>query len=297
MAARIVLQGFVGRGQGFASGWLGEDPLFSNLLGVQLHAGSINVFVSDTSGIHRSLFPHDQWMRADQIRVQGYLHARACTLAGYDAFILRTEHPGPAYRGPTPIPQPNTMFEIVAGSFIPALTFGGPVEVAFDPDPSQLRKLSVARLATLTVIVGYCGSGKTWLLDQKRIEHPAGVFMDEGFLSPGNPRDLELKAHILRGLAEGRDCFITLMDCGHPANKEALEREIEGTVPEAKIKWIFFQNDVARANQNCSRDPKRQDPLGNIAQNNMWAAVFSIPPEAELRPIFELPDPKQESPT
>ena len=136
----IVLQGFVGRGQGFASAWLSEDPLFSTLLGVQLHAGSLNVFVSDASGVHRSLFPHDQWMRADQIRVQGYLHARACKLAGHDAFILRTEHPGRAYRGPTPIPQPNTMFEIVASVHLRDTL--GLVDLArvclrFDPDHAK----------------------------------------------------------------------------------------------------------------------------------------------------------------
>ncbi len=145
-------------------------------------------------------------------------------------------------------------------------------------------------MATLTVIVGYCGSGKSWLLDAKRIEQPTAGFMDEGFLSPGNPRDLGLKAEVVKALGEGRDCFITLMDCGHPANKDALEREIAATAHGTTISWIFFEDDVSRANQNCSRDRKRTDPGGNIAQNNRWAKVYKIPPGSEVRPIFELPE-------
>lgn len=146
-------------------------------------------------------------------------------------------------------------------------------------------------MATLTVIVGYCGSGKSWLLGQKRLENPEGVFMDEGFLSPGNPRDEALKAEVLSGLGGGRDGYITLMDCGHPENKKALEREIASKVPGATLVWIFFENDVEEANQNCRRDPIRQDAPGNVAQNNGWAAVYTIPDGVEVRQIFELPEP------
>ncbi len=145
-------------------------------------------------------------------------------------------------------------------------------------------------MATLTVIVGFCGSGKSWLLDRKRIEHPGAGFMDEGFLSPGNERDHAVKAEVLKALGEGRDCYITLMDCGHQANKAAMECEIAAKAPGSTVSWIFFEDDVVRANQNCSRDSKRTDPSGNIAQNNGWATVYKIPPGAEVRPIFELPE-------
>jgi hypothetical protein len=153
-------------------------------------------------------------------------------------------------------------------------------------------------VAALTVIVGYCGSGKTWLLDCKRVERPAAGFMDEGFLSPGNARDLTLKAEILQALGAGRDCYITLMDCGLASNRDALTDEIGRAVPGTTITWIFFENDVSKANQNCLRDPARRGARaqGNVEQNHRWAASYSLPEGVGARPIFELPDSGEDEP-
>jgi len=75
------------------------------------------------------------------------LLVRDCTLNGHAAFILRSEHPGRAYDGPgrhvpTRLPQPNTMFEVVA-PYLPWVRYGVEVTLEFDPRPETLRRLPV----------------------------------------------------------------------------------------------------------------------------------------------------------
>jgi hypothetical protein len=133
----MILRGKVGDGQGYASDWL-RAPIFTSLLG-QIHPATINIFVE---GAHNH-FPHDQLLREDGIRRQGFLHARDCTVNGAKAHMLRTEHPGPSYRRGPPIAAPHTMFEIVGVSLIPGIQWGAEVSLEFDPDAKQLRTLRV----------------------------------------------------------------------------------------------------------------------------------------------------------
>jgi hypothetical protein len=59
---------------------------------------------------------------------------------------------------------------------------------------------------------------------------PAAGFMDEGFVAPGNERDVSVKAEVLKALGEGRDCYITLMDCGWPRAASSSARTGNGRV-------------------------------------------------------------------
>jgi hypothetical protein len=81
------------------------------------------------------------------------------------------------------------------------------------------------------------------------------------------------------------------MDCAHAENRAALETSVRQRVPDAVIAWLFFENNVEKANQNCRRDPTRRDVSGNIAQNNAWSKAYDIPAAAEVLPIYELPEP------
>ena len=131
------LRGVVFKGQGLAKGWMEKDPLLSGILGVKLCPGSINVYVSDD----HHLFPQD--ISPDCVRNAGCLRALACVVrrgdARRDGFIVRTEFQGP--RTPMAIPQPNTMFEILAESHLRTAlgleSDEAPVEIDFDP--SQIK--------------------------------------------------------------------------------------------------------------------------------------------------------------
>ena len=115
------------------------------------------------------------------------LPVRDCTLNGHAAFLLRTEYPGKAYRAPnivapTPIPQPNIMFEIV-GPKIPGVSYGATLELVFDPDPSQVRKLPVsgpsghmiANLVPVTLDDVYLEWGKAEIPGRYRPAEPTAV--------------------------------------------------------------------------------------------------------------------------
>ncbi len=149
----LTLDGIVDGGQTLAGHWL-RDPLFEALLGPGLHWASLNVFVSAAG--HESLrscrHPFfretvDEGLSPANVRATGHLLVRDCTVNSVPAFILRTEHPGAAYAGPsrpvaTRMPQPNTMFEVIA-PWIDGIPYGSKVTFAFDPDPSKLRKVPV----------------------------------------------------------------------------------------------------------------------------------------------------------
>jgi CTP-dependent riboflavin kinase len=102
----MTLQGVVFTGNGWAKGWMEKNPLLSRVLSTDLCPGSINIYVSG----RYILFDEDQYIHPNNIASVGYLWALPCLICGLDAFILRSESNGPK----DPIPQPNTMLEIVS---------------------------------------------------------------------------------------------------------------------------------------------------------------------------------------
>jgi hypothetical protein len=142
-------------------------------------------------------------------------------------------------------------------------------------------------MANLTVIVGYCGSGKSWWLRQRQNERPDAFLMEE---AAQTYPDGGLHGSVVAALDSGRDCFVGLMDCIRAENRQALEYSLNERVPGAMLAWVFYENDVDKANRNCERDPERhRDICGNIEQNLRCRALYSIPPGAIVLPIHELP--------
>jgi hypothetical protein len=123
-------RGVVGVGNGWAKGWINEDPQFWDVLDPNLYrGGTLNIYVSGS-------YPRfEQDFHPGRIRAVGCLRTVPCKIDGRTAFILRIECPGPR----TPIPQPNTMLEIVAGKL--NLNTGSEVSVEFDP--SQVTSYTV----------------------------------------------------------------------------------------------------------------------------------------------------------
>ena len=99
-----ALEAVVWSGRGALSVWMQEDNFLSEALGVPLVHGSLNLYAA---GSHH-LF--GQNVHAASCRAQGYVRACPCTVGGHDAFIVNVD----PKNGRDPIPQPNTMFEIVA---------------------------------------------------------------------------------------------------------------------------------------------------------------------------------------
>ena len=146
-------------------------------------------------------------------------------------------------------------------------------------------------MPTLTVIIGYCGSGKSFWIEQKRVEFPDAYCQDEGAqLIPSGGLDPKVAEQLKK-----RDCFVSLMECGDPRNRAALEASVQQLVPGAVVKWIFFENDVDKANRNCRNDRQRSRAVeANVSQNNAFVPRFSIPDVSTVLPIHVLLDPDSE---
>jgi hypothetical protein len=132
----VNLHGVAFKGQGYASGWMREDSLWSVALGVKLHDGSFNICVS---GDH---FLFEQNVGPGCVRQAGQARALPCVVRNADkqcdGFIVRTEKTCP---DSPETARPNTMFELLSQA--PLRTElglqvdGSPVEILFDPSQEQ----------------------------------------------------------------------------------------------------------------------------------------------------------------
>src|ERR1039458_8460417 len=118
----LYLRGVVGRGQGLAKGWIGEDPAVWGFLAPNLYLdGTLNVYVS------ANVPTFEQDFHASRLRAAGHIRAVPCNLNACNAFILRIESPG---FHPLRTP-PSTMLEIIAPKI--DVREGDFVFVEFDP--------------------------------------------------------------------------------------------------------------------------------------------------------------------
>src|SRR5260370_42545012 len=130
-------------------------------------------------------------------------------------------------------------------------------------------------MATVTFILGLCGSGKSCLAEQLQKENGVEVF-DEGFIV--TPR---MQQELVDKLGNGRDCVVVEI---HFCFEDVRKRFVPGLrrdVPEVKIKWTCFKNDLEKANGNLPRRPDR-DPAAHVAINQRVAPYYTYPAEAEI---------------
>lgn len=147
-------------------------------------------------------------------------------------------------------------------------------------------------MATLTIIVGYCGSGKSTVKNTLATACPAARVMDEGFAVPTTDRDHRERGAIFQALRDGRSAIVTSLDCASATNRSSVATEVQSEAPGTMILWLFIENDVERANRNCWRDPNRkQDAEGRVAINNSCSGwPYDIPPEAIVLKMYEVPE-------
>lgn len=146
-------------------------------------------------------------------------------------------------------------------------------------------------MATLTIIVGYCGSGKSTVMGKLAAAFPTACVMDEGFAVPINDRDHRERGAIFQALRDGRPAIVTSFECACETNREQVKAEVQAEAPGTLFLWLFIENDVEKANQNCRRDPSRSSTVeGLVDINNRCSAwPYSIPPEAIVIRMHEMP--------
>jgi hypothetical protein len=129
-------------------------------------------------------------------------------------------------------------------------------------------------MATVTFILGYCGSGKTPLVLE--MEREGVRRFDEGFLC--NPT--QHYAELIEALRSNADCVVVDIGFCEEGNLERITRRLQGDVPNVAIKHVYFEADLDKANKNCrTRNNKPDDPEGkkHIEINNRIGSSYKVP--------------------
>lgn len=137
-------------------------------------------------------------------------------------------------------------------------------------------------MSTVTFIVGLCGAGKSWYVDQIVADYKKA----DGFLSPelmeGNLRDL------INTLNSGKDAAVgDIGFCLAEKRNKIMDRL--ASVPNVNIRWLCIENDVEKANRNCrGRDDGRD--LQQLMRNNsaLTVAYNSYPEGATILHMWPL---------
>jgi hypothetical protein len=145
-------------------------------------------------------------------------------------------------------------------------------------------------MATLSVFIGYCGSGKSQLLRMIAFACPTVKVVDEGFVDPQSSQDHETRGKVWDALKAGQDCAVGSMDCANPKWRVCLERAVNENAPGTRLAWVVLENNVERCNENCRRDKSKPRQVeGNIAQNERWRTRWTTPEDAFIMGVYPLP--------
>jgi hypothetical protein len=153
-------------------------------------------------------------------------------------------------------------------------------------------------LTRVVLIVGLCGSGKTYLATE--LESQGFVCLDESFggirfsADPGKLLSTGKSDELERQLMQGMDCAFTeamlMFEQGRQEFEPCLKRL--RAMKDTTIEWVYFANDPDSANHNCRNDPNRSDGEGRVALNVKWCRSYRIPHGHTPRAIVKIPTKK-----
>ena len=136
-------------------------------------------------------------------------------------------------------------------------------------------------MATATIVFGLCGSGKTWLA--KQISASTGAVRFDG------PYGNSLWPAIAASLQRGRDCVVEeICCCQEEFRRDALGR-LSG-LPEVRVEWRYFENDLESANWNIdnAEDRPDKDPAEHKRANVATSRRYTYPASGQPIPITRI---------
>jgi hypothetical protein len=154
-----------------------------------------------------------------------------------------------------------------------------------DQTSKNLSPQNNCKISKVTIILGLCGSGKTWHADRLIREGKALKKFDENFLSrdfPGQPEEL------VQELRSGNDCVVVEIAFCLAPDREAFLTWLKAEVPDVVVEWLCIENDLEKANKNCRARPGK-DAEEHIAINLKVSPNYKYPDNApEPIPVFEI---------
>jgi hypothetical protein len=141
-------------------------------------------------------------------------------------------------------------------------------------------------MATLTVIMGLCGSGKSHILMDLVGKSPMGAYVkDEGLLTENFEENYE---YLLVSLQNGINSFVAGAEFCFKENQEFLENRVKKDIPEIVIEYVSLENNPEKANSNVKKRTNKSDVEGHIKINNELTNKYHIPEGSKIIPITEI---------
>src|SRR5262245_55003945 len=121
--------------------------------------------------------------------------------------------------------------------------------------------------ASLTLILGLCGSGKSYTLDRLDAEVKSP---HDGFALNHNG-EIE---YVIEALRAGRSCAVVEIAYCERGARASFLTWVRREVPAVEIRFICFENDVQKANANCVRRDDGRDLQRLFAINKHFSASY-----------------------
>lgn len=142
----------------------------------------------------------------------------------------------------------------------------------------------------LTVIFGYCGSGKSYLADSLAKDKNV-LKIEEGYAT-----DPKYQALLIGALKKKIPCIVSEVRLGYDSTyRQAFISAVSKVINRDDIQWLFLEDDIATANHNCLVRENKSDAWNHIKINQniaTWyrATMNSLSSEKnfEVRPIHRL---------
>jgi hypothetical protein len=134
----------------------------------------------------------------------------------------------------------------------------------------------------ITFVLGLCGSGKSFYAQELHKQSGARVF--ENLLSD---RTGTYYREFLRYVEAGNDCIVDEYQYCMGWRREEILQDLS-RVPDRKIEWICFENDLQSANWNVTWRTNKSDSEGHRWINEWLTSRYTCPEGAKVIPITRL---------
>jgi hypothetical protein len=147
------------------------------------------------------------------------------------------------------------------------------------------QRAETVRRGTVVFVVGLAGSGKSHYIERLRPDWAC----DEGFMAAGLHEANHRK--LVRMLRMGKLCAVAELQLLNRYVRPGYAQRLKRNVPSARVRWVFFENNLSAANRNCRlRKNKPMDRGGkaHIRLNEARSPYYYVPPGAKTIRIHRL---------
>jgi hypothetical protein len=140
---------------------------------------------------------------------------------------------------------------------------------------------------TLTIVVGLCGAGKSWLVDHLARADLGARVVDEGCSDDGK-RGATRRESVAWHLNLGRNVYVADLWCGWAPRRKRVVAHLRRLVPGLRVVWFYYALGLAAANSNCKLRRNKGDAAGHIRINMRWHARLTAPRDAIVLRTYRL---------